>query len=160
MKISCTNVLSNENIEKAIQYCYFFSVSLSPLGPTCHYSLWGVCFMLLVYNCFVNNASLKLTGVSKQGWLIFSLLALLALWTVVAGLFSFNKISYYGHNVTRMIEIVFGAYLAMRTLREEDARQKFITLFIVISDLILIGNLLRLLKIIPFFPNRVLTNGN
>ncbi len=160
MKISCTKVLSNENIEKAIQYCYLFSVSLSPLGPACHYSLWGVCFILLVYNCFVNNASLKLTGVSKQGWLIFSLLALLALWTVVAGLFSFEKISYYGHNVTRMIEIVFGAYLAMRTLREEDARRKFITLFIVISDLILIGNLLRLLKFIPFFPNRVLANGN
>ena len=130
MIICCAYALSGENIEKAIQYCYYFSVSLSPLGPAYHYSLWGVCFLLLAYNCIVNHSSLKLNGVSKEGWMIFILLALLALWTVGAGLFSLDRIKYYGHNVTRMIEVVWGAYLAMRTLHEEDARRKFITIFV------------------------------
>ena len=160
MSIRCTYALSVENIEKAIQYCYYFSVSLSPLGPAYHYSFWGVCLLLLVYNCIVNHSSLKLNGVSEQGWWIFILLALLALWTVGAGLFSLDRIKYYGHNVTRMIEVVFGAYFAMRTLHEEDARRKFITIFVLVSALILFGNLLRLLKIIPYFPNRALKNGN
>ena len=147
-------------VEKSIQYGYFCSVALSPLGPAYHYSLWGICFLLLVYNVVFNKASFRLDGVSRQGWGVFYLLVALAVWVVFAGIFTFSNLHNYGRNVTPLIEVVFGAYLAMRTLREEKARRVFLAILVFASMFILIGNLLRLLKIIPFFPNRSLKNGN
>ena len=149
-----------KKVETALQYCYFFSIALSPLGPVCHYSLWGVCFLLLLWSFFVCRRPLALAGLPRDGAAVFVLLSGMALWTALAGLFSFDKITYYGRNVTPLFEIVFGAYLAMRTLRDERLRKRFITIFVVISTLILLGNLLRLTGVLHSFPNRALKNGN
>ena len=121
-----------KKVETALQYCYFFSIALSPLGPVCHYSLWGVCFLLLLWSFFVCRRPLALRGLPRDGAAVFVLLAGMALWTALAGLFSFDKIAYYGRNVTPLFEIVFGAYLAMRTLRDEQLRRRFITIFAVL----------------------------
>ena len=147
-------------IETALQYCFFLSIALSPLGPVCHYSLWVICLLLLLWNFFICKKPLALEGVPREGVVIFAMLSGMALWTAVAGLFSFDRLAYYGRNVTPLFEIVFGAYMAMRTLREERLRRRFITLFVIVSTQILLGNLLRLTGVLYSFPNRSLKNGN
>lgn len=147
-------------VETALRCAYFLSVAFSPLGPVVHYTLWSICLLILLYELVARKTSLKLEGVSPCGWAIFALLSAAALWTMAAGLFSFQQITSYGRNVTPLLEVVFGAYLAMRTMRGEKARRQFVYVFLAASVVIMLGNILRAVGLLSYFPNRSLMQTN
>ncbi len=152
--------LCKEAVETAIQYAYFLSVALAPLGPAAHYSPLVLSVLFLAYNVLINGASLRLEELPRTGQKILLLCFALALWTSCASLLTFTDLHNWGKNVTVPLELFIGAYFAARTMNSDAAREKFIKIFAVASFLILLGNLLRLLRVLPFFPNRSLINGN
>ncbi len=156
-----SSALTNkENVEMAIQYAYFLSVALAPLGPVAHYSPLVLSALLLVYNVLRNGASFRLERLSGTGRKILLLFFALAVWTAAVALLTFTDLRSWGKNITVPIELFIGAYFAARTMNSDAARAKFIKIFVAASFIILLGNLLRLLGILPFFPNRALANGN
>ncbi len=151
---------NKEAVETALQYAYFLSVALAPLGPVAHYSPLVLSVLLLVYNVLRNGASLKPDGLPKTGQKILLLFFALAAWTAAAALLTFTNLHSWGKNVTMPLELFIGAYFAARTMNSETARVKFIKIFAAASFLILLGNLLRLFGVLPYFPNHSLANGN
>lgn len=152
--------LNSVNADSALRWCYFLSVALSPLGPVCHYSLWCLCLPLAAYAFFAKKTPLLPEGLPRAGKAILALLAALALWQIVAGLFSFDTLAGYGRNVTPFFECAFGAWLAALTLRDERGRDSFVKMFVAVSFVIAVGNILRYSGLIADFPNHALEQTN
>ena len=147
-------------VERWMGVAYIFSVALSPLGPVIHYSLWGLCLLLLIWNVLVNDASLFLSGLGTRGRTALWLLWMALFWSMGAALFSYTNLHAWGKNVTVLFEVWWGCYLAARTLSSDESRSRFLTVFVTASAVIAALNLLRFAGSFPWIPNHVLEHGN
>lgn len=152
--------VKSERIENAAAYIYTWSVALSPLGPVFHYTLWGLCLVILIAESIKYHASWKIAELPKSGKKILLLLLAATVWPVFAGFFTFDGWKPYGHNVTPLIELCIGAYFAARFYADENRCRYFVRIFCAVSTAILLGNFLRAEGFISDFPNHALKNGN
>ena len=115
-------------LDRLIRDLFIFSVALSPLGPVFHYTLWGVCLILIFYKIIKEKSfsQSKLSGWGKGAYLCF---CACCLWTAVAGLPTLGSFHDYGRNISMILEIVIGISLTIYTLRSEEDRQCFIRVF-------------------------------
>lgn len=148
-----------QKLETSLQYIYILSVALSPLGPVFHYSLWGVCAVLIVWRALVDKASLRV-NLPPLGKNIFLLLTAFTLWSIFVSLLTFTGVQGWGRNATVPLEMWLGMYLAARTLNSPESRGKFVKIFVAVSAIILLGNVLRAAQIISYFPNNSLRQSN
>ena len=138
------------------------SVALAPLGPVPHYGMWGLCFVLLVAARLIDKTPFSkcVRSLPQDGKIIFALLSALTAWTIGVSLLTFTDLHSWGRNVTVPLEMWFGVYLALRTLRTCTARRRFVRLFIAVGAFVLVGNVLRLSGVIQYFPNGSLKQSN
>ncbi len=147
-------------IERILVNLYAASVCLSPLGPVVHYVLWAICLVLMTFSRIKYGVPFCLKNVDRTGKIVLACWGALSLWTIVAGLLTFHDLESYGSNASIFLEVTFGMYLAARFFACERNRQKLMRLFVWASLLILLGNWLRVMGVIGYFPNRSLQNGN
>ena len=147
-------------VENFLVKVYMASVCLSPLGPVVHYGLWAVCLVLMIFGRVKYGVSLRLKNLDRTGKIVLACWVALSLWTAVAGLLTFHDLNGYGRNVTIFLEVTLGMYFAARFFIGEANRQKLLRFFVLASLLVVLGNLLRELEVIDYFPNRSLQNGN
>ena len=128
------NKLKTVNAEDLAFFFFSMSAIFTVLGPSVHYSMWGLTLLTLIYSK-VRNGSKLFLSVHCESKKTFVLLMLFAFWASVPNFFNAESTYIWAHGLSCYAEFVLGILFTMRILNTEEKLDKFIKWFVIVNSI-------------------------
>lgn len=145
--------------EKYALCLFILGVSLTALGPAAHYIGVGLAFLLIVYGRLRYGDKMWRMPGTVYDFRILALTAVALIWSMAANALSAPSFYMFGKSASVSLEFLITILLTLRLLGTDDARDRFMKIFIAANIVLSLTVAARVLFRVDM-PNGALSNGN
>ena len=145
--------------EKYALCLFILGVSLTALGPAAHYIGVGLAFLLIVYGRLRYGDKMWRMPGTVYDFRILAVTAAALIWSMAANALSAPSFYMFGKSASVSLEFLITMLLTLRLLGTDDARDRFMKIFIAANIVLSLTVAARVLFRVDM-PNGALSNGN